>query len=135
MAKIDSSGEGERWRGLWSDGDRCAEEKWAETCARSWLFDFGELVRGVLSVGIFAAEPAIHQDNLALCDVVAKPEPSGTKPVLAFTWLNPLQLLDRVGAALVVRVSSENQDCVFEPFQKSGCLGESFFTRRSNAQW
>jgi hypothetical protein len=68
---------------------------------------------------------------LAPCDVVAKPEPAGTKPELAFACGNFFQLFDWVLVGFVVRVHREDSDCFFKSFYEVRMLGRQFFSNRS----
>jgi hypothetical protein len=65
--------------------------------------------RQVLSIGVFAAEAAVVEDDLAALDVIAKAEAPPTEAVLtAFSGRNPFEFQDIVLAAPVIWICVEN---------------------------
>jgi hypothetical protein len=68
--------------------------------------------RQVLSIGVFAPEATVVEDDLVALDVIAKPEAPPAEAVLAaFSGRYPFELQDIVLAAPVIRVITENGEC------------------------
>jgi hypothetical protein len=63
----------------------------------------------VLSIGVFAPDAAVVEDDLTALDVIAKPEAPPAQAVLAaFPGRYPCELQDIVLPAPVIRVVTEN---------------------------
>jgi hypothetical protein len=83
--------------------------------------------RSVLSIGVFAPETAIVEDDLAALNVIAKPEAPPAEAVLAvFRGRHPYELQDIVLAASVIRVITENGE-------RLGINGSKFWMLPSEA--
>ena len=81
----------------------------------------------VLSIGVFAPETAIVEDDLAALNIIAKPEAPQAEAVLAaFPGRYPYELQDIVLAASVIRVITENGE-------RLGIDGSMFWTLPNEA--
>jgi hypothetical protein len=60
------------------------------------------------TVGLFASQAAVGQQNDVVVDVVTKPPAHQTQPVLAIALVDVAELFDAVSAASIVGIALEN---------------------------